>query len=239
MTVSLDHADGRSTLRFERVLAHGRGRVWRAVTEPDELVQWFPSAVIYEPRAGAPMQFDFGGEHGIDAWPGVVVAWEPERAFAFRWGEEDVLRFELSDAEGGGTRLVFTHAFAHQPGKEARDGAGWTACFAALDGLLAGEGGPAPGDFEGRQGELAAQFGSGLVLEADGRRRPISLVGPYAEVHGRAAVAVALDGERGVLVVDAAGAALEDGVPVAVRAGTVADPGATLLTGVLRDPLAA
>jgi uncharacterized protein YndB with AHSA1/START domain len=239
MTASLELGDGRSTLRFERVLPHARDRVWRAVTEPDELVRWFPTAVIYEPRVGAPMQFDFGGEHGLDVWPGEVLAWEPQRVFAFRWGEDE-LRFELSDADAGagaGTRLVFTHDFAHQPGKEARDGAGWSACFDAFDALLAGAGEAKPGDWAAHHEQLVADFGE-LLLDGDGGARRVRLQGPYAEVEGRPAVAVTLDDEPGVLVVGRDGAALEDGAAVEVRAGTVAEPGAVLASGVLRDPLA-
>ena len=118
MTTTMHSDDGHSTLRFERMLAHDRDRVWRAVTDPAELRQWFPSEVIYEPRAGAPMTFDFGGDHGLDALPGEVLVWDPPNVFAFAWGTEE-LRFELSDAPGG-TRLVFEHAFAHEPGNSAR-----------------------------------------------------------------------------------------------------------------------
>ena len=65
-----------------------------------------------------------------------MLEWDPPRVFAFAWGE-DVLRFELAE-DGDGTALVFTHAFAHQPGKPARDGAGWATCLAvALDDQLA------------------------------------------------------------------------------------------------------
>jgi uncharacterized protein YndB with AHSA1/START domain len=88
MTTSIELGDGRSILRIERVLGHDRERVWRAVTDPAELKQWFPSAVIYEPRVGAPMQFDFGGEHDLDVWPGEVLAWEPPSVFGFRWAED-------------------------------------------------------------------------------------------------------------------------------------------------------
>src|SRR5262249_361730 len=49
MTATLDIGNGRSTLRFDRLLAHSRDRVWIAVTDPGELVQWFPTAVVYEP----------------------------------------------------------------------------------------------------------------------------------------------------------------------------------------------
>jgi uncharacterized protein YndB with AHSA1/START domain len=234
MTAMLDTGDGRDTLRFERTLAHPRERVWRAVTDPAELAAWFPSAVVYEPRVGAPMQFDFGGEHGIDVWPGEVLEFDPPRVFAFAWGE-DVLRFELTDA-GAGTALVFTHAFAHQPGKPARDGAGWATCLDALDGLL--DGGRGAGqDWSAHHEAHLARFGE-LAVEGDGERLSVGLAGPYAELEGRPAVNVGFGGRSGVLVVRDAGAELADGVGVEVRAGSVAAPGVTLASGVLRDPLA-
>ena len=232
MTATLETGDGRSTLRFERVLAHPRARVWRAVTDPDELAQWFPSAVVYEPRVGAPMQFDFGGAHDIDAWPGEVLAWEPERVFAFAWGT-DQLRFELADTADGGTRLVFTHAFAHEPGKEARDAAGWEACLAAFGALLESRPKPGPDAWSGYAATYAERFGE-LTVDGDEGSRVVRLQGPYAEVGGRPAVNV----DTGVLVVSERGRALEDGAPVELRAGTVAEPGEPIASGVLRDPLA-
>jgi uncharacterized protein YndB with AHSA1/START domain len=229
MTATLQTEQGRATLRFERSLRHGRDRVWRAVTDPEELRAWFPAEVIYEPRVGAPMQFDFGGEHGMDVWPGELLEYDPPRAFAFLWGE-DTLRFELAP-EGDGTRLVFTHSFAHEPGKEARDAAGWEACFEALDALLEGTT-KRPGDagWGGYYERYVEQFGD---LTVDGR--PVRLRGPYREVDGHAAVNVVFDERPGVLVVREKGDALAAGARVEVRD----DNGEALAAGVLGDPLAA
>jgi uncharacterized protein YndB with AHSA1/START domain len=229
MTATLQTDEGRATLRFERELRHGQDRVWRAVTDPAELRAWFPAAVIYEQRVGAPMQFDFGGAHDIDPWPGEVLEWDPPRAFAFLWGE-DTLRFELASA-GDGTRLVFTHAFDHEPGKPARDAAGWEACFEAFDALLEGTTKrPGDADWSGYHEGYLARFGDLTVDE-----RPVRLRGPYKEVDGRAAVDVTYDDRPGVLVVREAGAPLADGVAVEVRD----EDGATLAAGALRDPLRA
>jgi uncharacterized protein YndB with AHSA1/START domain len=235
MTATLDIGDGRSTLRFDRVIGHSRDRVWRAVTDPDELKAWFPTAVIYEPRVGAPMQFDFGGQHGLDVWPGEVLEWDPPSVFAFAWAK-DVLRFELSD-EGDATRLVFTHSFAHEPGKEARDAAGWEACFEAFDALLEGSDDVAAGDWARHHEDHVALFGE-LALEGPSGLASLRLQGPYMEVDGRPAVSVQMDDTSGVLVVRDEGRALEDGAPVEVRSGTVEEPGEAVAGGVLRDPLA-
>ena len=39
----LPEREGRSVLRFERLLAHPRERVWRALTEREELEAWHPT----------------------------------------------------------------------------------------------------------------------------------------------------------------------------------------------------
>jgi uncharacterized protein YndB with AHSA1/START domain len=227
MSATLDVEGDRNTLRFERVLAHGRERVWQAVTDPEELAQWFPTAVVYEPHVGAPMQFDFGGQHDLDVWPGEVLEWDPPSVFGFAWAE-DMLRFELSDADGG-TRLVFTHSFAHEPGKPARDAAGWAACLDAFDALLDGTDRPGEDAWSRHASEYDSRFGTLTIDE-----RPLQLQGPYKELDGHAAVNVALDGKQGTLVVTEAGQPLRDGAPVQVRD----DSGATLASGRLRDPLA-
>jgi uncharacterized protein YndB with AHSA1/START domain len=227
MTATLDVQGNRSTLRFDRRLRHGRDRVWQAVTDPHELGQWFPAAVAYEPRVGAPMQFDFGGEHGLDVWPGEVVDWEPPRVFAFLWGEDE-LRFELSD-DGGGTRLVFTHSFPHEPGKPGRDAAGWEACLESFDALLDGSDRPDGSAWRRHAQNYAERFGQ---LRVDGHG--LVLTGPYKEIDGHATVSVDLDGKAGTLIVTDAGQPLEDGVRVEVRG----EGGAPLAAGTLRDPLA-
>lgn len=231
---TLERGENHSTLRFERHLHHGIERVWRAVTEPDELAAWFPAAVIYEQRQGGPMQFDFGGMHGQDVWPGEVLEWDPPRAFAFRWGTDD-LRFVLQPAGEAGdtTILVFTHTFRHEPGKPARDAAGWESC---LDELMTHLGG---GETAGRGGTTwpehhvayLAAFGD---LTVDGRR--VRLQGPPRDVGGRIGIDVTVGDadEPGVLV----GATIEDGADVEILAGSVDAPGDVVAGGVLRDPLA-
>jgi uncharacterized protein YndB with AHSA1/START domain len=133
--------DGRPALHFERSLPHSAERVWRAITDPAEVRHWFPAAVDYEPRLGAPMSFRFDDP---DAPPteGKVTELDPPRLFAFDWGDEQ-LRFELEPA-GDGCRLLFTH-FLSERIQAARDAAGWESCLTELDRLLAGEAAEAPG----------------------------------------------------------------------------------------------
>ena len=120
--------DGKPAVRFERVYPHPVEHVWRSVTEPDELANWFPTTVEVDLREGGAMAFTFpGGE--MDPMDGSVVDLDPPRRFAFMWGTE-LLRFELAP-EGEGTRLTLTHLISN-PDEAARNAAGWHACLDKL-----------------------------------------------------------------------------------------------------------
>lgn len=137
--------DGRPALRFERRYGHPIDRVWRAISDPAEMAQWFPSNVEGERAVGAELHFvddeqraaaRAAGEPTRADGPmfrGSVVAYDPLREFSFTWGGE-LLRLELSP-DGDETVLVFTHVLSHQS-VAARNGAGWHHCLSALDELL-------------------------------------------------------------------------------------------------------
>jgi uncharacterized protein YndB with AHSA1/START domain len=139
--------DGRPALRFERRYLHPVERVWRAITDPEEMAQWFPSNVEGERKLGAELVFmdeaqraaarEAGEPTRADGpvFRGEVLALDPPTLFSFTWGGE-VLRLELA-SDGGGTNLIFTHILSHQS-VAARNGAGWHVCLAALDRMLDG-----------------------------------------------------------------------------------------------------
>src|SRR5579863_8247088 len=62
--------------------------VWRTITEPDQIVQWFAQKVELVVEPGARGYVGFGDQGG----PVVVEAVEPPARFSFRWnwpaGEE-------------------------------------------------------------------------------------------------------------------------------------------------------
>lgn len=126
----LEQHDGRWQLVFVRDLPHAPARVWRAITEPEHLAAWFPFAIQGERVAGAALRFTEHGDAQDPGLPGEMIAFDPPRAFEFRWDADETVRLELSPS-GSGTRLTLTNRF-DALGKAARDGAGWHAC---LDGL--------------------------------------------------------------------------------------------------------
>ena len=84
--------------------------VWRTITEPDQITQWFADKVDLKVEPGAHGYLGFGEQGG----PIVVVTVDRPKRFSFRWnhpaGEEPaaenslLVEFTLVD-EGGHTRL--------------------------------------------------------------------------------------------------------------------------------------
>lgn len=99
-------------LRLERRFDQPAERVWRALTEPEELRQWFPG--------------QFAIRHS-----------DPPRLLVGAWQGDGTLRFELRP-EGEGCVLTFTHTFTERD-QAALAAAGWDRCFARLEALLAGQ----------------------------------------------------------------------------------------------------
>jgi uncharacterized protein YndB with AHSA1/START domain len=59
MSGTLEQTPEGPRLRFVRRLAHPPERVWRAITEPDELEAWFPDTIVVERWAvGAPLRVE-------------------------------------------------------------------------------------------------------------------------------------------------------------------------------------
>jgi len=128
MTGTQETVDGRPALRFERRLPHSPERVWRAVSEPAELAQWFVAPVEWGPEEGE--MFEVAGStcHITVVDPPTTLAWE--------WGDERY-RFELTPHPDG-TTLVFTHVFSGALGPDWEHAAGWETYLSRLDALLAG-----------------------------------------------------------------------------------------------------
>jgi uncharacterized protein YndB with AHSA1/START domain len=124
--------DGRWRLRFTRTLPYPPEKVWRAVTEPEQLAHWFPTTIEGERAAGAPLRFAFPNGQ-LPAFDGEMIAYEPPLLLELRWGP-DLLRLELRAVERG-TELTLLDTL-EVPGKAARDGTGWHTCLDALEGAL-------------------------------------------------------------------------------------------------------
>ncbi|MEU8249714.1 SRPBCC family protein [Nonomuraea sp. NPDC048916] len=125
--------DGRTTLHMERRLPHPPAKVWRALTEPAHLAQWFPAEMRID---GDQISYGFGPD-------GKVTELDPPRLLAHTWGEDE-LRWEVRP-DGDGSVLTLAHTFGDRFGG-ASFAAGWHTCVQALARLLDGLPATAPAD---------------------------------------------------------------------------------------------
>ena len=105
--------------------------MWRAITEPEHLAQWFPTTIEGDRVAGAPLRFSFPGDQ-FPPFDGEMIEFEPQSAMEIRWGP-DIVRLELRPIDEG-TELTLLDTLEER-GKAARDGAGWHTCLDAARAL--------------------------------------------------------------------------------------------------------
>jgi uncharacterized protein YndB with AHSA1/START domain len=122
------HTDGRPALRFERRLAYPVERVWRAVSEPDELERWFVASVDWKPEVGEHIE-GFGQT-------GEITECDPPRRLTWTWGDEE-FSFRLQPAGDDHCVLTFIHVLDNRA-LGAQHAAGWETYFKRLDAHLAG-----------------------------------------------------------------------------------------------------
>jgi uncharacterized protein YndB with AHSA1/START domain len=162
-------------VRFERRLAHPLERVWRAVTETDELAKWFPARpeIGGEREIGAALTFTYP-DNQEPPETGEIVELDEPRLFAFTWrpgseGEEpQLLRFQL-EPDGDGTKLVFTHELPKPD--SAKVAAGWQLCLDDLELALAGT--PRAEFPEGRWVELHEEYAEQFDVSPESGRQAL------------------------------------------------------------------
>jgi uncharacterized protein YndB with AHSA1/START domain len=120
-------------VRFERRLGHPPERVWRAITDPQELAAWFPDTIEGEFGPGAEVRFPKFERMGLPAM-GKVTEFDPPRLLAYTWGQS-TLRFKL-EPDGDGCRLIFMDTLPRAD--SAKNAAGWEVCLDGLETSLAG-----------------------------------------------------------------------------------------------------
>lgn len=166
MNGTLETIDGSPALRFERRLPHSPERVWRAVSEPDELRRWFVATVEWGPDPGE--VFEAYGQRGE------VTEVDPPRVLAWTWGDEHY-RFDLSP-DGEGCLLVFTHVFMDRA-LGAQHASGWEVYLTRLDAHLDG-GFLSEDDAHEPVVELHERYAASFGLDPEVGRRSIARMHP-------------------------------------------------------------
>lgn len=111
----------KKAVKKEKFIKAPAERVFRALTQKDELERWFVQIAEVELKPGGAIKTMWTPEMGEH---GKVVAVEPNKLFSFTWEGDftpppTTLTFEL-EAENNGTLLTFTHS-------DIGEGKGWEA----------------------------------------------------------------------------------------------------------------
>lgn len=107
--------DNIARIEFERHLEHTRVRVWRAITDQEQLSKWYLCSVEISGGPGGKIDLWFGKTHVY----GTIKKWEPPAIFEHEWnidphaglpdGERSIVRWELIE-DGKGTIIRLSHS---------------------------------------------------------------------------------------------------------------------------------
>lgn len=110
-------------------------RVWRALTDPDQLACWHGRAEQFEPVVGGRVRFVDPGYEPVE---GIVEDAVPERRLRWRVVSDGSVITELLEPADGGTRVTVTHTVEADAPEHEREAArlGWDESLADLILLL-------------------------------------------------------------------------------------------------------
>ena len=151
---TVELADGKHVLRFERRIGYPVERVWAALTEPDELAGWLAEAELDLVEGGSialrwqnPISDEDAERYGIDlpdgrdelpVVRGTVTRLDPPRLIEYDTDVHGLLRWELRE-DGPGCVLTFTSALPRlEDHMVVQTLAGWHHHLDVLEDALAG-----------------------------------------------------------------------------------------------------
>ena len=124
---------------FKRHSKHDAARMWRAITEPDEIASWMGAPAKVDLRVGGDYFVDFHG-NGEDGLDGIIVRCEEEKKLAYVWGWS-YCEWVIEDGEDGCSYTFVQNGLADRGLDADEEGlaAGWHGFFDQLDWHLDGK----------------------------------------------------------------------------------------------------
>ena len=133
--VSREVGHGDAALIFVRRFRHGPTKVWRALTDPREQLQWLPFVADRMMDSPGPVTLRMTDSAEGQTSTGDIVAVEPQKRLSYSWGDE-LLIWELKPV-GTGTELTLTHR-TKSPESMSSFAAGWHICLDVAERFMDG-----------------------------------------------------------------------------------------------------
>ena len=95
--------------------------IFKAITNPEELTQWFPDEVVFEPHIGGKVTFDFSGKksgkEGGCQIHGTIIEFISNKKISYNWehtnsssgNSKTIVTWELERIKDDGTRVNLRH----------------------------------------------------------------------------------------------------------------------------------
>jgi uncharacterized protein YndB with AHSA1/START domain len=111
--------------------------VFKAITDPKELTNWFPDQAILEAKVGGKVKFSFykeEGQHGdcSGATEGTIIEFIPNKKVSYTWEKHNtpdfprtVVTWKLEKIDDGRTRVNLLHT-GFESGKLFKHDEGWS-----------------------------------------------------------------------------------------------------------------
>ena len=117
--------------------------IFKAITDPNELTNWFPDQAILEPKVGGKMKFGFyknskrgNQDHGRDKdyfHEGTIIEFIPNKKISYTWEDSyepdfprTVVTWELEEIENNKTSLKLLQTGFKADGKVKQYDEGWS-----------------------------------------------------------------------------------------------------------------
>jgi uncharacterized protein YndB with AHSA1/START domain len=124
------------TVRYERTSKHSAERLWRAITDPDEVTKWMQYPAKIDVRVGGEYYVDFASTNQ-GCLDGIIVAVEPGRLLRYAWGTS-IVEWSIQPLDAGCTHTFCQHGLPDRgPGEEGLV-AGWHAWLDDVEKYLDG-----------------------------------------------------------------------------------------------------
>jgi uncharacterized protein YndB with AHSA1/START domain len=154
------------TIEITKQIGAAPERVFRALTDADELARWFPSSAESDPRTGGDyvLRFDFDDESRNHTYAGQYDEVTRERV-RYPWNGvfgDTTVEFTLRPSDGG-TEVGLVHSGWTDQAAESRDlhDQGWRFFLDNLERYLTGGGDQRGGPFGMRTSTAGASTGAG------------------------------------------------------------------------------
>jgi uncharacterized protein YndB with AHSA1/START domain len=120
-------------LTYDRTSKHSAERLWRAITQGDEVSQWMDYPAKVDLRVGGEWHVDFSRTDPGDEIPGVIVRVEDERKLTYTWGLS-VIEWTIQPTDDGCRYIFIQNGLAFRDIEDEEGlAAGWHEFLDRLD----------------------------------------------------------------------------------------------------------